>query len=400
MLSNKIKTISGYFIAIVLVLLTLLIGFRIGYGFILDQDAKASAIASASRQAELEGNNPGESNSESTDENSRNEKKVKTPVHVTKDTPGAIEIYINYGDGSRDVAKQLVEKGIIDNALPFVVVGKINGFDGKFQKGTHFVLEGMNYNEIMYNLSLPAESSWITFPEGTAYIEMKKLLRENGVNFDEKKMDNLVNSPELFTKYSFISAIPTDRPERVYALEGYLFPDTYQFDLNATEEDIINTMLRNTERKLTKDITERASSLGLSLDRLLTLASIIEAESGNPYDQYKISRVFHNRLYYDWNLESDATINYLLKLEGKETVWAADEEQLEIDNPYNTYKNEGLPPGPISNPGLNAIKAALYPDTDDQGIMFFVADGEGGTVFASTQAEHQANIEKYRGNWK
>ena len=398
MLSKRLRTIISVFIAIALIIFALVLGFKLGYTFIKDQDAKASAIASASFAKE---NIETTSSEALIGETSTIDKYDSiTPKHVKKNTPGAVEIYINYGDDSKDVAEQLKAKGIIDQTTAYNIVAKINGYDGKYQRGTHFVLKGMNFNEIMYNLSLPAESSWVTIPEGSSYTDLKRILKENDININEAKMDKIVNNPSLFTGYNFISLLPSDDSERLFFLEGYLFPDTYQFDLNADEEEIIQTMLRNTNNKLMEQIFNRAEQLDMSLDEVITLASIIQAESGNIQDQYKISRVFHNRMNAGWRLESDASINYLLQLRGEEKVWAASEDQLEMESPYNTYKNEGLPPGPICNPGLNAIEAALYPDTEEMYIYYFVADGDGGTVFANTLAQHRANVEKYSQNWK
>lgn len=403
MLSKNLRKVLLTFVIIVLIILALLIGFNIGYGFIIDQDAKAKVVESASLQAEIDKQLGVTTGSEGLigETTGGDDEDYSLPQHVTQDTPGAIEIFINYGDGSEEIAEQLQEKGVIDNTLPFVIVSKINGYDGKYQRGTHFVLEGMNYNDIMYNLSLPAETTWVTFPEGFAYVDIKERLAGLGVNFDEEEMDRLVNTPSEFTQYQFIQDIPTDQEGRIYSLEGYLFPDTYQFDLNASEYEIINTLLRNTNNKLQTVYAERAGELGMSMDQVITLASLIQAESGHIQDQYKVSRVFHNRLNSDtWKLESDASINYLLKLAGDDPVWAVNESQMNIDSPYNTYMYQGLPPGPISNPGLEAIQAALYPDTEEANIWFFVATGQNGrSAFARTLAEHQANVELYRENW-
>lgn len=400
MLSKRIRTIIAVVAVVILLLLALLFGFRVGYEFIMDQDVKASAIASASMQQELNQNTDTEGSEALIGETTAEEDNVELPVHVRQDTPGAVGIFINYGDDSEAIAEQLVEKEVIDDALPFVIMATINGFDGQYQRGTHFVLRGMDYNEIMFNLSKPAETTWVTFPEGSAYIDIKRILRENGVNFDEEVMDELVNSPSEFTNYSFVQNIPTEAEGRIYDLEGYLFPDTYQFDLNASESEIINVLLRNTSNRIDEVYLERAAEIGMTLDEVITLASVIQAESGHIQDQYKISRVFHNRLDNGWGLESDATINYLLKLEGEDTVWAVSEDQANIDNPYNTYMYDTLPPGPISNPGLEAIQAALYPDTQETDLFYFVATGiDGRSAFARNLAEHEQNIATYRENW-
>ena len=211
-------------------------------------------------------------------------------------------------------------------------------------------------------------------------------------------MDRLVNTPSLFTEYEFITSVPTER-NRYFTLEGYLFPDTYRFDLNASEEEIIRTFLRNTENKLTDEIIERAAYLEMSLDEVITLASVIQNEAGNLVEMYEISRVFHNRLLRDDLMQSCATTNYLRQLEGKEKVWYATTEDLQKDNPYNTYMYGGLPEGPIGNAGYEAILASVYPDTQDTDLYFFVAKGDGTNAFATNYDEHVANIERYREFW-
>lgn len=407
MLSAKIKRILVVFVIVVLVGLSLVMGFRLGYGFIINQNDRTLAIESM-QMAAIKSEKISEATV--TDKAGETYKVTPTPKasakeafamprHIRKDTPGAVEIYIDYGQGSKDIAKMLKAKGIIDQTLPFIIMAELNGFDGRYQQGTHFVLKGMDYNEIMYNLSLPPETTWITFPEGFTYLDIKKKLRENGVNFDEKKMDQLMNSPSTFTDYSFVTNIPTNVKGRVYALEGYLFPDTYQFDLNVDEEDIIRTFLSNTENKITAEILDRAKAINWPLDRVLTLASIIQNEAGSVSEMYKVSRVFWNRLNADDLLQSCATTNYLRELRGEPKVWAATAEDIASESPYNTYKHPGLPPGPIGNPGLEAIRAALYPDEDDMDLYYFVAKGDGTNAFASTLEEQEANIAKYSPHW-
>lgn len=407
MLSAKIKRILVVFSIILVIGISLFWGFRLGYGFIHNQNDRALAIESMEMaQIKQEAVMP-----TVTDENGNSYEVTPTPVpddkkskfemprHVRQDTPGAVEIYIEYGQDSKDIAETLLNKGIIDKTLPFIIMAELNGFDGSYRHGTHFVLRGMDYNEIMYNLSLPPETTWITFPEGFTYMDIKKQLREHGVNFDETKMDELINSPSLFKDYSYVTNIPTDAEGRLFQLEGYLFPDTYQFDLNVDEKDIIRVFLRNTENKITEDILDRAEELGMPLDQVLTLASIIQNEAGSVVEMYKVSRVFHNRLDNDDALQSCATSNYLRELNGKPKVWAATEEDMAYDSPYNTYKHTGLPPGPIGNPGLEAIWAALYPDDEDTDLYYFCAKGDGTNAFASSLEEHEQNVAEYSANW-
>lgn len=161
-------------------------------------------------------------------------------------------------------------------------------------------------------LSLNPETIRITFREGLTYEEMKVHLKKSGINFDEPKMDRLVNNPNEFLNYDFVTSIPVG-DEREYPLQGYLFPDTYHFDMNTNEKTIVDRMLLNCENKLSDELYERAESIGMSMDEVIILASIIQMESAVPGEMYKVSRVFHNRLDDGERLQSCATVNYIRK---------------------------------------------------------------------------------------
>ena len=320
---------------------------------------------------------------------------------INQDTPGAVMIVIRSGDTTGDIAENLKNAGLIKNTMTFSIMSKFNGFDGGYLAGTHFLTPDLTYDEMMYMLCQEPEVVRITFPEGITYDQVKATLKEKGLSFNEKRLDECMNSPDLFVNYSFVSAISASE-DRDYILAGYLFPDTYDFDMNASEEEILSTFLRNMNNKLYDEFYERANKLGMSMDEVITLASLIQKETSNKTDMLYISAVFHNRLNSEdpdmQFLGSDASINFLREKSGMSHVWAASEQDLEIDSPYNTYKYRGLPPGPICMPSLDAIQAALYPEPNCS-YMYFCAKGDGRTAFAVTKEEHDANVEKYRENW-
>ncbi len=320
---------------------------------------------------------------------------------INQDTPGAVMIVIRSGDTTGDIAENLKNAGLIKNTMTFSIMSKFNGFDGGYLAGTHFLTPDLTYDEMMYMLCQEPEVVRITFPEGITYEQVKATLKEKGLSFNEKRLDECMNSPDLFVNYSFVSAISASE-DRDYILAGYLFPDTYDFDMNASEEEILSTFLRNMNNKLYDEFYERANKLGMSMDEVITLASLIQKETSNKTDMLYISAVFHNRLNSEdpdmQFLGSDASINFLREKSGMSHVWAASEQDLEIDSPYNTYKYRGLPPGPICMPSLDAIQAALYPEPNCS-YMYFCAKGDGRTAFAVTKEEHDANVEKYRENW-
>ena len=320
---------------------------------------------------------------------------------IDKDTEGAVPLVIKQGDMTSDIADNLFELGLIDNTLVFSLMSKINGFDGAYMAGTHYLIPGLTYDEIMYLLTQKAESVYVTFPEGITYEEIKARLHEAGLTFDDAEMDQCMDSPNLFVDYRFVSQINLTE-DRDHVLSGYLFPDTYEFDINASPETIINTFLNNTNAKLYDEYYDRAEAIGMSLDEVITLASIIQTESSRATDMMYISAVFHNRLASEDEsfhyLGSDATINYIRQMNGEDSRMVLSNDDLSLDNPYNTYTHPGLPPGPICMPGLDAIQAALYPEPNCN-YFYFCATGDGGTVYAVTEAEHQANVAQYQDAW-
>lgn len=376
MFSKKLRTMTAVLVALLLLVIAGVVGIFLGYNYVTSQDARFANL-----ETDLESG----------------------ALVINRDTPNAVMLVINSGDDTGNIAEKLEDAGLINNTLVFMLLSKFNGFDGGYLSGTHFLTKDLSYDEIMYMLCQEPEVIKITFPEGMTYLELKKKLLDSGLEFDPDKLDEYMNSQNMFVEYEFVSQISINE-NRDYILNGYLFPDTYFFDINATEEEIIDTFLRNTQNKLDQyeDLYIRAEKIGMTMDQVLTLASIIQQEAKRS-DMRTVSCVFHNRLNSEdpssQLLESCATINYLRQIDGLEKVWAADNPADRLrENAYNTYLYAGLPPGPICMPGIDAITAALYPT--DENYMFFCATGiEGGSAFAVTLEEHNANVEKYRPNW-
>ena len=320
---------------------------------------------------------------------------------VTAETKDAVTVVVESGDSTSDIADKLYEKGLIKNKLVFSLMSKINGFDGAYVAGTHYLLKTYSYDEIMFFMTLEPATVAVTIPEGATYVQVKKILHKAGLTFDDEEFDQCMNSPNMFVDFDFIANIDISE-DRDYILAGYLYPDTYMFDINAKPETIIRRFLSNMKSKLYSEYYTRAKGLKMSMDQVITLASIIQMETGKPRDMMYVSAVFHNRLKSkDKSLRkfgSSATINYLVEKNGGKTSLLHSDDELAIDSPYNTYKHEGLPPGPICMPGLDAISAALYPEAGC-GYLYFCATGDGGTAFATTLKQHNKNVAKYKDNW-
>ncbi len=304
----------------------------------------------------------------------------------------SVEFQIPKGANTSEIAELLKEKGFISNINLYKLLSKINGYDGRYQSGIHLISEALDYDELMRVLTTKPESKKVTIPEGKTFLQIVDILYNNKVISSKENFIKIANTKTF--DYAFLK----DLPARDNKLEGYLFPDTYQFEMNAPEEEIIAMMLDNFNNKFKDVYNERIAQIdGMTRDKIITLASIIEREAKTSSDRDIISGVFYNRMNSKdktlRKLQSCATIQYiLLKTTGsvKERLYDKD---LQLDDPYNTYLYEGLPPGPICCPGEDAIKAALYPETNK--YLYFVAKGDGTHQFSATYKEHQAAITKY-----
>lgn len=375
MFSIKIKRMIALLIVLAALVLAGIIGIFFGYNYVISQTENYAKL-----EAEIEDGS----------------------LYIDANTEGAVMVVVDSGDDSTAIAKKLKSLGLIDNTMIFSLMSKFNGFDGGYLAGTHFLVKDLTYDEMMYLLCQPPEVVTVTIPEGMTYIQVKAALHDAGLSFDDADLDAVMNSPNLFVDYDFVSQIVAE-DGRDFILSGYLFPDTYEFDMNASPEAIVSTFLRNMDSKLYDEYYARATKLGMTLDQVITLASLIQSETTNVSDMLYISAVFHNRLNSGDPslaiLSSCASINYLREQAGLDRVWAASSSDMLWDSPYNTYLYAGLPPGPICMPGEDAIQAALYPEPNCNYLYFCATGIDGGTAFAVTAAEQQKNVEKYSANW-
>ncbi len=223
-------------------------------------------------------------------------------------------------------------------------------------------------------------------------------------------IDSAKDIDRYIDDFPFLEYVPQERREGQYPLEGYLFPDTYEAYRDASPEDIIRLMLRTFGRKVYErdfnntTLADRAKTLDMTVDEVIVLASIIQAESG--FDEfYKVSAVFHNRLDIDMILQACSTVLYLIPREEWEGPFATS-AQIEAtkDSKYNTYLHAGLPLGPISAPSQLAVEAALFPyeefRTDQSRMLFFVSRGDGTHAFNKTLEDHNRDVRRYEHLWR
>ncbi len=326
----------------------------------------------------------------------------------------AREVTITIEEGATDetVAQLLVDNGIIEYGWVYELYMKYRGTgddDSQYISGEHTLNQNYNYSQIIETLTTGASSQrvvTVTIPEGYTVDQIIDLLVENGIGERTDYVEAINNYPY---KWEFVEQLTElGYPEtRKYRLEGYLFPDTYDFYNDTDEVYVINKILNAFYDKFWKEFTNEDSQgnsyqkklleeQGMTFDDIVVLASMVQSEGGTPEDFYYISYVFQNRLdnsdVFPY-LDSDATIQYVLP----ERV-GSEELDTKYDSPYNTYTHQGLPPGAICNPSLEALNAILFPsaplDSNENEInaYYFVSNNAGKTYFASTQSGHENNI--------
>ncbi len=226
----------------------------------------------------------------------------------------------------------------------------------------------------------------ITFIEGSTLTECFKLLEENGV----ASFDDLMNVAQnyAFNDYKIYSDIPIDE-NRCFKLEGYLFPDTYDFFLDEAPESVIARFLSNSDVKITDEMRARATELGYTMDEIMIIASIIQAEGAFENDAATIAGIIYNRLDDGIKLQMDSTYFYA---HNDIASYVGEENLGEYKEIYDTYTCYSLPQGPVCNPGMFAINAALYPEETD--YYYFCHDKNGNTYYATNYSDHLANCRK------
>ena len=283
-----------------------------------------------------------------------------------------IEVSIPQSATIPQVAQILFDHKLIEHPVMFRYAVRMMGADTKIQAGNMMLASGQSLFELVRNLShTKALGIPVTLPEGRTAADVASILQQK-LGMDSTEFMALVNDTVL------VRELGLDGP----SLEGYLFPDTYFIATGTDPKRIASRMVANYRNHVPKDMDERAERLGMTAHEMLTLASIVQWETFEPSEAPLISSVYHNRLKRGMPLQADPTVSYALG-KGPARLYFSD---LKVDSPYNTYRNPGLPPGPINNPGVPAIMAALNPAATN--YLFFVAKGDGTHSFTTTFADH------------
>lgn len=289
------------------------------------------------------------------------------------------------GATTTSIADDLESIGLIQNSGTFKLLAKENGSEGMMQAGEYSLSKSMSSEDIMLKMvagDVIEDTVFFTIPEGYEVHEIATLLETEGLI--NKEEFYRVLQEETFD-YKFLEGV-----SREYNLEGYLFPDTYEIESGASEYDIVVKMLDRFDEKFKDEYYDRALELGMTIDEVVTMATIIEREAMKDEEREIISSVFYNRIKDGYLLQSCATVQYILG--ERKTVLSIPDTQ--IDSPYNTYMYTGLPPAPIASPGEASIIAALYPA--DTNYYYFVTKetNDGSHYFNETLSGHNSDAAK------
>jgi UPF0755 protein len=309
-----------------------------------------------------------------------------TTAEVTSETYGReIAVDIEVGSSVAAIAAQLEDKGVIDNATTFRLHVRLADAEESLLAGNYQMYAGMSYADVIAMLvegPPRRDVVTVTIPEGRSIDRMADVLEEH-LDFTADEFIELAQNgaPEFVTSFPFLSGAFDD------TLEGYLFPDTYEFFEDATKHDVIEAMLLRFESVW----NELGEATGPARDKspaeLVVIASLVEMESSLARERPLVSSVIYNRLAINRKLQFCSTVQFLIPGEERQRLRLT-YEQIQVPSPYNTYMNVGLPPGPISNPGRQALDAALHPASTD--YIYFVLTGEDGSqTFASNSADFE-----------
>ena len=303
---------------------------------------------------------------------------VFRPVPALRD--GALIVNIPPHEGLRGIARRLAEAGVIRSETVFLALTGVRGSMRQLKAGEYEIPKGgSTYDVVRLLESGKVRQHPVLHPEGATVSELARVL-------EAERLATAQAVAKVATDPQFLRSMGITGP----SVEGYLFPDTYQFVRGMAPEEMLGRMVHRMRTKLTPDLIDRARSRGLNAHQLLTLASIIEREAVAREEMRTISAVFWNRMKIDMPLQADPTVQYAVAKE-RAALTRAD---LQLDHPYNTYRRTGLPPGPIASPGLAAIHATLDPAPVN--FLFFVAIDERRHHFSTTIDEHNAAVARYR----
>jgi len=299
------------------------------------------------------------------------------------------QVFVDVPQGAKvaGIAERLVAAGVIPDVWTFRLAARMNGSDRRLKAGEYRVVQPESPTAGMARLGAgDVFTRAVTFPEGLTVFEMAEIFQKSGLGSAE----------------DFLRAAADVSPAAAWdagarSLEGYLFPDTYAWPRRRNADEAVRAMAARFDRAFDSGLQAEAAARGLSVRDVVTLASLVEKETGRADERALVSAVYHNRLRIGMPLQCDPTVIYALMLAGR---WDGNLRKVDLTlrSPYNTYVVRGLPPGPIASPGRASLDAALHPA--DVKYLYFVSRNDGTHAFAATLAEHNRNVATYQAKGK
>jgi UPF0755 protein len=311
---------------------------------------------------------------------------INTPV---SGDPSPVPFVVDVGENAVTISTKLLEQNLIADADLFRLFLRYNGLDSSLEAGDYVLRRNMNMREIAETLQRASfEEVTVTIPEGWRAEQIAELLTAQSI------MDGAIFLATVRQGTGVDHPLLTGRPANT-SYEGYLFPDTYRLPANGSPEDLITRMLDNMASKIPGNALDLAAGQGYTFYDILTIASIVEREAVVSAERPTIASVYLNRLAQGMPLQADPTVQYAMGYQTDSGQWwktpVALEEYTEVNSPYNTYLNFGLPPGPIANPGAASINAALQPEQTPY-LFLMACGGDGQHLFTADYAVHEANV--------
>ncbi len=329
----------------------------------------------------------------------------ETPASVPKraaqvrvlTSPETVFIDVKAGENAVDIGRRLQESGVIEDGGSFSLLARATGAERSLAAGEYEFEQGTSVVDALSRIRNGLTAARVvTIPEGLRAEEVAALLERRGIVKGSDFMSALIAATLPGTP---ASALVSSRPSGT-GIEGYLFPATYSFSRKATALDVVTAMLKTMDDRFTPDMRELAKQQGLSPHQVLTLAAIIEREIVVPEERPLVASVYLNRMRQGIALQADPTVQYAVGPApgtlGLSSYWKRELTMADLRSasPYNTYAKQGLPPGPIANPGVDSILAVLHPA--ETNYLFFVARPDGTHAFSATFEEHERNVERFQ----
>lgn len=311
---------------------------------------------------------------------------------------GTLNFKIKPGRSVSDFAQDLEDSGVVKSAFLLKKYIVFKGLDKKVQSGEYEVVAPLTIAKVVEALEKPTVSEIeLTILPGWGLQDIAHYLDQEGIVKNENELYEITGAPAVISNNSNVvieglSDLPVlaDKPKNV-SFEGYFRPDTFRFVAGSTAEEVVSKLIRERNKEFTEQMLKDIEASGRTIHEVMVVASLVQKEVRSAEDQAKVADLFWRRYDADWGMQADSTVHYLVGSTG--SVFTSQKDR-ETDSPWNTYKYKGLPPSPISNPSISAIKAAIYPEAND--YWYFLTTLDTGEVkYGKTLNEHNVNVQKY-----